>query len=280
MGIFFQELAGSPQERHGPDGFRAVRRFLIAWEDREAFAAEVLGRGGQYAPRPWSRYPGKSDAYAAAVSFEPADPASLRTLLAGQGDDPSALLADYSGTPAVARVEYRGVSPQDREDGPSPARGTHLSYRMEPVWEGLPLAASGWHWSDLPQQNLPPDAVLDLLLPETDHILTWRQVVGPPWRAMRELQGKVNADTFLGCPAGTLLFLGAAANKLFRGAGEVAPFCWELTYRFRERAIKHAGQAFGWNHRYRGDPPGFAVPQDADGPLFESAVFAPLFMEE
>lgn len=280
MGVFFQELAGSPRERHGPDGFRAVRRFLVAWEDREAFAAEVLGRGGGDAPRPGSRYPGKSDVYAAAVTFEPADPAALRTLLAGQGDDPSALLADYSGTPVVAKVEYRGMSPQDRPDGPQPSRGTQLSYRMEPVWEVLPLTGSGWRWSDLPQQSLPGDAVLDPLLPQTDHILTWRQVVGPPWQAVRALQGKINAETFLECPPGTVLFLGATAAKLFRGAGDVAPFCWELTYRFRERAIKHGGQVFGWNHRYRGDPPGFAVPEDDDGPLFESADFAPLFREE
>ncbi len=281
MGVFFQELAGSPRERHGPDGFRAVRRFLIAWEDREAFAADVLGRGGEYAPRPWSRYPGKSDADAVAVTFEPADPASLRTLLAGQGDDPSTLLADYSGTPAVARVEYRSVSPQDRADGPQPPRGTHLSYRMEPLWEVFAVAASGWHWADLPQQNLPGDANLELLLPQTDHILTWRQVVAPPWRAMRELQGTVNADPFLGCEAGTLLFLGAAADKLFRGtSGDIAPFCWEVKYRFRERAIKRGGRVFGWNHRYRADPPGFAIPEDEDGPLFESADFAPLFREE
>lgn len=279
MGIVFQELAGSPRERHGPDGFRAVRRFLIAWEDREAFAAAVLGRAGAN-PRPAGRYPGKSDAYAVSVTFEPADPASLRTLLAGQGDDVSDLLADYTGTPAVAKVEYRGTSPQDRPDGPQPSRGTQLSYRMEPVWDVLPLEASGWRWSDLPQQNLPGDAVLDLLLPQTDHILTWRQVIGPPWRAMRELQGKVNAEPFLECPAGTVLFLGTTAAKLFRGTGEVAPFCWELTYRFRERAIKHGGQVFGWNHRYRGDPAGFAVPEDDAGPLFESADFDPLFREE
>jgi len=53
-----------------------------------------------------------------------------------------------------------------------------------------------------------------------------------------------------------------------------------LTYRFRERAIKHGSQVFGWNHRYRSDPPGFAVPEDAEGPLFPPADFSLLFREE
>jgi len=225
VNVQFQELAGSPSEQHSAEGFRAVRRFLIAWEDREAFAAEVLGQGVEHGLRPGSRYPGKGDVYAVKVRFSPADPESLRRLLAGEDADPSALLADYSGSPALATVEYRSLPPRDRQDGPPTPRGTHLSYRMEPVWETLSLAASGWHWSDLPQQNLPVDAVLDLLVPQTDHVLTWRRVVRPPWQSIRELQGTVNVDPFLGCPTGTMLFLGAAASKLFRGAdGDEAPF--------------------------------------------------------
>ena len=43
MSVPFKELGGSPVEQYGLEGFRAQRTFLIAWEDRDAFAADYLG---------------------------------------------------------------------------------------------------------------------------------------------------------------------------------------------------------------------------------------------
>jgi hypothetical protein len=113
--------------------------------------------------------------------------------------------------------------------------------------------------------------------------LTWHQVTHPPWQSIRELQGKVNATEFLGCPAGTVLFEGAEANKLFRAGLAEGPstFCWQIHYLFRERSVKHDGQVFGWNHFYRENPAGWAeLTHGADrvydagelGLLFQSAV--------
>ena len=129
---------------------------------------------------------------------------------------------------------------------------------------------------------MPDDLELVKTVPVTDHLLTWRQVIRPPWNAIRVLQGKVNQGTFLGCPEATVLFRGAAASKLFRGGFEAgaSEFCWEIQYAFRERAIKFDGQVHGWNHAFRDDPPGWVELTHGNDRLYDLADFSPLFRQD
>jgi len=281
MAVIFRELAGSPEERYTLEGFTARRTFLIPWEERHAFAAEILGDAAVHGGQPWVRYPGREGVFAVSIAFSPADPESLLSDEAA-GTDLLKDLASYAGSFARAVVEYRSVPPQDRSDGPVAPNETQLSYRMEHGFLERPLLASGFVAEDDPQTPLPPELPLSHVVPYTDHWLIWRQVVGPPWQAIRDLQGTVNNDTFLGAAAGTLLFLGADADKLFRGSFDegASPFCWELRYHFREMAIKHGGEVFGWNHLHRTQPPGFVLIQDASGPLYDSGDFSRLFRPE
>jgi hypothetical protein len=275
MTVAFKELAGSPVEQYGEDGFSARREFLIAWEDREAFAAEVLGTAAEHGGRPKLAYPGKSAVFAASLRYEPLDPdnpdAQVLTDLA-EG------LNSYSKSFARARVEYRTLT-QDRNDAPEAPTGTFLTYRMRFAAEYLPIPPRGWSWADDPGAPLPDDMNLSMTIPVTEHHVTWHLVAKPPWDAIRSLQGKVNQGTFLGAAEGTMLLEGADADKqLQTGFDQDNPqFTWRLRYVFRERAIKHAGQVYGWNHHFREKPPGWAEIRLGGNPMYELADFSPLF---
>ncbi|MHC4406024.1 MAG: hypothetical protein ACYTG0_40825 [Planctomycetota bacterium] len=276
MSVSFKELGGSPVEQYGLDGFRARREFLIAWEDRGAFAAEVLGTAAQHGGSPWIHYPGKPTAFAVKLRYEPFDPEnpdaqSIPDLTQG--------LNSYSGSFAKAVIDYETVVPRDRDDGPENELGTQLTYRMRFAAEAQPIPARGWTWSDDLTAPLADDVSLVKLIPQTEHHLIWHQVINPPWDEIQSLQGKVNSGEFLGCPQATLLFEGAEANKLFRAgfeSGESA-FCWQIHYVFRERSVKHGGQVLGWNHVYREKPAGWAEPTNGTGRLYDLADFIPLF---
>lgn len=276
MPVPFHELGGSPTEQYGLDGFRAQRQFLIAWADRDAFAVEVLGIVAADGRRTWANYPGKSSTFAISLRYEPLDPDGLepQTLV-----DLSNGLNRYGHTLAKATVNYETVSLRDRDDGPENEIGTHLTYRMSCDVVQQPLTPQGWSWVDLPLLAVPDNLALVKTIAITDHELVWHQVLYPPWDTIRQLQGKINSTTFLSCPAGTMLFVGAKANKLFHSgydAGE-SDFCWEIAYLFREKAIKHQGQTFGWLHAYRGDPAGWAELTSGASRLYDSADFLPLF---
>jgi hypothetical protein len=275
MTVAFRELGGSPVEWYDVQGFHARREFLVAWEDRDAFAVEILGEAAQYGSTTWVNYPGKNNVFAVKLRYEPveADHPDLQDAFAlAEG------LNAYSDSLAKAVVEYETVNPLDRPDGPGNEIGTHLTYRMLFAAEYQKIGSGGWSWLDT-SAAVPSNLELAKWIPTTEHHLTWHQVINPPWDVIHALQGTVNAAEFLGCPAGTLLFEGADANKLFRAGfaeGE-SPFCWQIGYLFRERSIKHGGSVYGWNHAYRETPAGWAeVTNGAEG-LYAAADFLPLF---
>lgn len=276
MATTFRELGGSPIEWYDARGFHARREFVIAWSDRDAFAIEILGQAAAYGSTAWTSYPGKANVFAVKLRYEPVDPSSPDL------QEPFALasgLNGYGHSLAKAVVDYETVNPLDRPDGPTNEIGTHLSYRMVYSAEYQKIGPGGWSWVDT-AAALPSTTELAKWIPMTEHHLTWHQVINPPWETMHLLQGTVNASAFLGCPPGTLLFEGAEGNKLFRAGFEegVSPFCWQIHYLFRERAIKHAGDTYGWNHVYRNDPPGWAEVTNTHGTLYDTADFLPLFL--
>jgi len=278
MPVNFKELGGSPVETYTPTGFYARREFLIAWDDRDAFAAELLGEAPQYGATASLYYPGKTSVFAVSLRFEPFDP---------DNPDPQVLtdltegLNRYSHSFAKATVTYRTLNLRDRPDGPEAESGTQLTYRMEHDVEQVRISPRGWQWADNPALPVPEDLELLKAIPVTNHYLTWHQVVRPPWPSIRGLQGKVNAGEFLGCAEATVLFCGATANKLFRsrfdaGASE---FCWEIEYAFRERAIKFDGAVYGWNHAYREDPPGWVELTHGSDRMYDLADLSALFQQ-
>ena len=71
MTVPFKELDGSPVETFGPDGPKAQRRILVAWEDRQAMIAELLGDGYQVGAAPPAGYPLCPSALAMEIRSQP-----------------------------------------------------------------------------------------------------------------------------------------------------------------------------------------------------------------
>jgi hypothetical protein len=214
------------------------------------------------------------------LDFEPLEPdmIGVRTLANLKTD-----LVDYNGSFAKATVKYGATEGKYRNDLPSGEDGTSLTYRMVIDSEESILPSGGWVWTDT-NTAIPVGTELLKKIPVTEHIVTWSEVLHPPWTAISVCQGKVNAASFLGCAAGTLLFRGAEASKLYRrGAGiedEAASFVWSIRYTFRERSVKMNVQVYGWNHFYR-EPSGNWVPiQHGSSPLYDSGDFNSLFVAE
>ena len=276
--LAFQELGGSPHEKYTLDGFSATRQFIVPWEQRAAFVQAVFGNSTQPPGERRLIYPGRTDVFAYTLDFEPLEPdmIGVRTLANLKTD-----LVDYDGSFAKATVKYGAADGRDRDDLPIEEDGTSLTYRMAIDVEESLLPGNGWVWTDT---AIPIGADVTKKIPVTEHIVTWSYVVNPPWTAIAACQGKVNASPFLGCAAGTLLFRGAEANKLYRrGAGiedDTASFAWAIRYTFRERSVKMNGQVYGWNHFYRESSGNWVPIQHGSSPLYDSGDFNSLFVAE
>ena len=285
-GIIFQELSGSPEETYTTDDFTAVRKFLVPWADRYDFADWLRGATDAFGSRESIAYPNRPDVEPHKIHIKPFDAASLKKT--GM-ETPSDALNSYTSF-ALVTVYYKLLTSQDLEDGPTAESGTRLSYRINFQLQAVDINGSGLYWNGS-ATSLGADAVVVKTVPLTEHILTWKQVLFPPWTAMRELQGKVNSVEFLDCPPGTLLYEGVGVNKLFRsdlqdGASE---FCWQLEYRFLQRIIYQGASRYGWNAVYRketgkwenvvlGKSAGYEL--NSGTPFYESGDFNALFVSE
>ena len=278
--LTFQELGGSPHEKYTLDGFSATRWFVIPWEQRADFVQAVFGNSAQPLVERRLVYPGRTDVFAYTLDFEPleSDMIGVRMLANLKTD-----LGDYDGSFAKATVRYSTTDGKDRNDLQVGEDGTSLTYRMIIDSEESLLPTGGWVWTDT-NTAIPAGTEILKKIPITEHVLTWGQVIDPPWTAINACQGKINAATFLGCPAGTLLFRGAEANKLYqRGAGIVGdpiPFAWVIKYTFRERSVKMNGQVYGWNHFYRESSGNWIPIQHVSSSLYDSGDFDSLFIAE
>ncbi len=279
MNIIFHELAGSPIEEYLPSAFRAQRRFLVPWEDREKFAQTVLGQVREFGAIPAASYPGKPGVVARRVRIRPLEPATLRPQMLR---DPTAGLNDYSGSFAEVSVEYEWLAEDFRPDMPVQSPGSPLSYRIDCFEEVMELASEGWRWDGPSGPQLSAGGVLRKTVAVSEHWITLRKVLRPPWSLISELQGKVNAGEFLGYLPETLLFVGARVSRLFPGTLDQGPseFVWEIRYKFLERAVKCQGQVYGWNHVYRGDAGSWSKPWSGGGFLYDLADFTPLLSLE
>lgn len=235
MTVSFKELAGSPRETYGPEGMRAQRRFLCAWEERDAVVEELLGDGYELGGSARASYPGKPDVVALRVRVEPFDDDLVEQQFPGLSKGLNA----YHGFAQVT-AHYELLAPADRNDMPATEGNTLLSYRMESGSETLTLAGDDLLWLGNPDAVLASDADGAIQLPYTRHVLTWHRVVSPPWTAIRNATGTLNDDAFLGASAGTLLFEGATAEREFLRISGLADaeFAWRIEYRFRENSLK------------------------------------------
>ena len=283
MPIPFKELAGSPIETFGPEGMKAERRLLCAYEDRHAVVAALVGDGYAVGGGPRAPYPGRPDVAAIRVRVEPFH---KKPDDQGEFDDLTADLNSYSLQFVELLVNYEILGSQGHPAVPKSEPGTILTYRMDRAGENVTLPPYALRWAADLATPLADAAAPVVRIPIVEHHLTWHYVVRPPWEAIRRCTGAVNADAMLGAAAETLLLDGVKAERQLAGLDDLQQtrFGWQLSYVFREKAVKVlVGDAvYGWNHGF-GSPPnpeacwdrlvdqnGFALYRTVDfGPLLE-----------
>jgi len=281
MTIAFKELAGSPVETYGPEGMKAERRILVAWENRHGMVAELLGDGYEFGGLQQAPYPNRPFVVAMRVRLEPWPKCPDEQ---GAFADIASELNSYSGKYTQVVVNYELLDANNsRPDLPQPEDGTFLTYRMDFGGEYVELPVHSMAWDCDGSIPVPPEAVSTVRVPITEHHVTWHRVVNPPWQAIRNCIGTVNDALFMGAAAETVLFDGATAEKQFIGIDELEKpeFGWRIAYVFREKAIKYGGGTLGWNHAYRSlphDDPGWDKLKDANNQhRYQTSNFNTLF---
>lgn len=277
MTIAFKELSGSPTERYGANGIRAHRKVLCAWNDRQNLVIELLGDGYEFGGVLRAEYPDNSGLVAMDVSIEPFHPKPDEQ---GEFTAIDQEINAYTATGQFAQVDidyellvdnlYGGGL--QRPDMPTPQENTFLTYDMNLSTDIMDISNATMYWEaeggglgDAVTER--PDVLPGLRIPVSEHRLTWHRVIYPPWTAISEIRGCVNATTFCGYPAETVLFEGSTHRMTFttfNGAGQTL-WAHEMTYLFREKThvnyrpirdplTDESKQIMGWNHAFRTKP--------------------------
>lgn len=277
MTVYFQELAGSPEESAGKSGGQIRRQFVCAWADRLTVAALFTTTSPLGLPMVAAGFPAY---YVNQVTIRPYsaefDPDS-QTIT-----DPSTTTNAYTGKIALIEVTYApdyyaaawtryGITQ------PSYRTGTTLKLKMRFSGQFLTIPGRCMIWDGANPPPTPPDLNARILIPQIEFHVEW-DLVNPftPATAMAAIGG-VNNATFLDCPAETLLLEGVDVDDSLR-VGLTNPFCVKANFVFKARLINVGGSTYGWNHEFRESPVGWTRVLMADGqPRYRLTSFSSLF---
>lgn len=308
----FQELPNSPSLHLGRGDHSATRRFLISWENLQAFCKE-LARGG-VSGRPMT-CPGLTESYVSDIRPKPytEDHYPDSTVIT----DPSVAINTYTGPGSKFKclvevdyaLDYFNVTWPSTI--PKPTVQSHHALRLSlrtsgqfltypsraGDWDGTPYAggtSSGQSSSNANGQDISvvgggdltkisPDIGNRILLCIQDLKVEWYYVRDIDTLTLDGLVGWCNSTPFLGGAAGTVLFEGydLDEDKLLDVDN---PFCYKITLNFRKRCKKlGSGKWVTWNHDFKdrtiAGPGGWTLITMSDGRLrYElgslSAIFA------
>lgn len=250
MALFDYDLDELPGYSSGlslDGGFRATRRFRVPFSHHVLFMAEMLG----------TQFPTYSAVRCINCEVEP-----QTDLIGGSVTDPTSQIATFDD--CIVQCTYESMQQQDSGDG------TFFTYRQSIGAEFLTVPSRALRWlSD--DAYLPPDANGAILIPKTEHNITWHKVAAPNWSVLSALRGTVNSAAVivpvigLMCPAETLLFEGADTSIQVGADGSGL---WQVNVKLTEKKINgYGGAAYGWNHAYRDNPSGWDKPRNESGDL-------------
>lgn len=273
MAVAFEEMEGSPTVSIGPGGTQAKRIFRVAWNDWQDFAEELTGGwrrvSGAYQLREPLPFPGLPNVVVDSLQVAPFDarnPAGSHVSTLTRG------LNEYPSAGALVTVQYKSrpdLETEDDGDKPEIIPGTILTYRSDLGAESVTIPGRAWNWNVAGDPKVPDDVNPGILMPTGSYTLHWDRVARPPWSAIRTLRGRVNDAPFYGAGAGTVLFLGARANRKFEFLRNAT--LWSIEYAFTERSEP-------WNRFFRLETNAWTEIEDRGGnPPYAAGDFTDLF---
>jgi len=270
VSYLLDELSGYQSSYSYENGFRASRRFRVSWADHINFMTDMVG----------SQFPGFNAVRCTDCSVEP-----QTDLINGAVTDPSTDLPVFDDCIVVAN--YQSIqTPQEMEPPAQVAQsnedGTFFTYRQSMSAEFLTLPGRTLKWEDN-NKLLPPDAQAGVLIPKTEHNITWHKVSSPNWSLLASLRGRMNESSVtlpvvsLSCSPETLLLEGVETDIQITGAGVGL---WQVSVKLTEKRIQSAGaEDYGHNHALRDDPAGWVKPKGNNGYLYKRGDFSGLFVQ-
>jgi nitrogen fixation protein len=258
--VQFTEAKGSPKEHYSWTGMKAERKLFCLWEDRHALVEMLLGTDSEFDNNGPATYPGVDGTYAMNIDIE----SFVGTPEGGLMDEASNI-ANYDGKKAMVDVRYEtlvtetiGVNYPDIEEY------TLVTYEANAGGEVMLLNGAALHWQANDDYAISDDTKMPKRIMIIDHSYHWRRLNSIPYQTIRAAGGCINNATFLGTPAGTVLFDGAAITAEYilsvKGGSYQAKWYPGLKYSFKERVAWHETYAgrerLTWNHIWRENPIG------------------------
>ena len=264
-GFFYFEVGGSPTYQLSKDSASATDTWMVPWADAHVFARtqipfiETEGGFSLAGTRAVHRYDLGLRAETVDISpFYSEEPGIT-------GNSPA---SEWS----VVKISYKVPDRKDSEDEDPDDPETFLTHKLTIGAEMMtvpprkaevpddpnrspgetPVSEGGFlpdEEAEIDKKMTDEDAPITLLMPTAEHQFSWKRVLYPPFGAIYNAIGKLNASAFAGCAAETLMFLGVDAQREFTTDGQEP---WTLDYRFSHRCSQPIGapNPLTWNHFY------------------------------
>ncbi len=282
MPASYQELKGSPTVTVDIISGEAQgnRSFKVAWADYGQFIYDLSGQwvtnGTTSTFVPASiNFPGWPQLIVNNISVKPfmeETPASqtFTSLTSATNTYPDAQV-DVTYKP---RQQYNDSGAGHHPGVPNVPNGTILEVSSKLATEALTTPGFGLYAvTGGGNQLLGGDTTGYIRIACNSFSLRWSRVPQPPWTSMRAIEGLINAASFLGYSASTVLFEGADRDASFQINGSDL---WTIVYNFKSRSQS-------WNQIYLPKSPSgsfggwFEIVNSVGDPLFDSGSFTPLF---
>ena len=218
----YKELHDGLDESVDLVGVYATKKYLVAWKDRWQFMKDVAGKtvmvGTPTSPilirQAPLAYPDNQNLYANGVSVKPLGISHCTT--PGSYDQ-----AEITVTFSTPSFDY------ENQQGAQNTVYRTISYNCSAQIMSLPESSCVFSTGGQPPKQTP-----GFLIPTVEISITSHQVPYLACDQIFPLVGSINIALFYGCSTGTLMFMGARANRQATSEGFQA---WELEYVFNFR---------------------------------------------
>lgn len=233
MAVAVSEFEGYPQYSFDNGEFVITRKVSLAWSDVDAYAQELWPVSALVQPKSGAAYPANTRFRVSSFSIVP-HPDNRVVGVSGGVNQYDLAVAEISYTVPKYETEesYQGTSYD-----PKPL----LSHSFDSGGITIGMVNTGLKWDCDDDRMLDDNAKFYLFQPNTDHQITWQNVVNPNWEALETRKGFVNDSPFtlrgFPYPTDCLLYLGYSGSEDVMTDGTRS---WSLTLKFSSKVVSPA----------------------------------------